>query len=327
VITAVSPAAAGLYIRYDCLDPGMVTELDIIGGYGAATGTYKGMELIEQIYPRLGLVPGQILAPGWSHRPLVAAVMAAKTTVNGSFKCTALADIDSGAAATYDEVGAWKNANGYSHANLIACWPKVTAGGQAFYLSALWAALTAYVDATHEGIPYKSPSNEPMRITGTVNDAGTEVYLDQLQGNYLNGLGICTVLNLNGWRSWGNNTTIYPAVTDVKDRFIPVRRMFNWWGNTFILTYFQKVDSPANRRLIEILIDSENIRANGFQARGIIASGKMSFNAEENPITDLLDGKLRFSQKLAFFTPAETITNMLEFDPYALRDALMEGDV
>jgi phage tail sheath protein FI len=98
--------------------------------------------------------------------------------------------------------------------------------------------------------------------------------------------------------------------------------MFDWWGNTFILTYFQKVDSPLNKRLIEAVVDSENIRANGFKARYQIADAYIEYSVAENPVTDLLNGKITFHQYLTPFPPAETIMNVLEFDPVALTTAL-----
>ena len=146
--------------------------------------------------------------------------------------------------------------------------------------------------------------------------------MDIAQANLLNGNGVCTAINLNGWRSWGNNTSIYPSNTDVKDRFIPVRRFFTWWSNTFIQTYFQKVDNPMNRRLIDAIIDSENIRANGYVARNMLAGASIAFYESENPITDLINGTIRFHQYLTPYPPAETIENTLEFDPTMLQSAL-----
>jgi hypothetical protein len=35
--------------------------------------------------------------------------------------------------------------------------------------------------------------------------------------------------------------------------------MLNWLGNEFILSFWQKTDSPINRRLIETIVDSYNI--------------------------------------------------------------------
>ena len=161
-----------------------------------------------------------------------------------------------------------------------------------------------------------------LKITATVLADGTEIYLDQQQANLLNGQGVVTAINNSGWRLWGNNTSIYPASIDVKDRFIPVRRMFDWQGNTFLNTYFQKIDDPMNRRLIESIVDSENIRLNGLKAKYQIADARIEYLPELNPLTDLLDGKITFKQYFTPFPPAETIVDILEYDPEALAASL-----
>jgi phage tail sheath protein FI len=324
VTTGTIPAATtALSISYDQLDPSLVKEEDIIGGYNATTGQYTGLENVGQVYPKFGVVPGMILAPGWSHIPAVGIAMTAKTDgINGAFKCIAVKDADAETIKAYTDVPEWKKTNSYTDKNDIVLWPKIQIDDKQYYYSAVWAALMAYTDYNNDNVPYVSPSNKQLRITGTVLADGTEVYLDQVQGNYLNGQGIITAININGWRSWGNNTGVYPGSSDVKDRFIPVRRMFNWWGNTFILTYFQKVDDPMNRRLIETVVDTENIRANGYKARYQIADARIEYRVEENPVTDLLNGIIRFKQYLTPFTPAETIIDVLEFDPNALAAAL-----
>ncbi|MFT5871112.1 MAG: phage tail sheath protein FI [Clostridium sp.] len=312
-----------LSIAYNQLDPTMVTEADIVGGYDSATGKYTGLENISQIYPRFGIVPGLILAPGWSHKPTVSAAITAKYEgINGSFKANGVKDIDTTEVTEYTQANAWKTDNSYTDKHDIVCWPMVKVGDKKYYKSALVAALIAYTDASNDNVPFVSPSNKSLRITGTMLADGTEVYLDQVQANLLNSQGIVTAINVNGWKLWGNNTGIYPSSTDPKDRWIPVRRMFDWWGNSFIMTYFQKVDDPMNRRLIEAVVDSENIRANGYKARFQLADAKIEFNIDENPTTDLLNGTIRFKQYLTPFTPAETIINTLEFDPTALVAAL-----
>lgn len=315
-----------LTFAYKQLDPTAVTENDIVGGYEEATGKYTGLENISQIYPRLGIIPGLILCPGWSHKPTIGAAMTAKCEgINGTFKANCIKDIDTSkdnGAVVYTDTAAWKNNNSYTHKHDIVCWPKARVGNKKYYMSALVAALIAYTDAQNDGVPYVSPSNKSLRITGTLLEDGTEVFLDQVQANTLNSNGIVTAININGWKLWGNNTGIYPSSTDIKDRFIPVRRMFDWWSNTFILTYFQKVDNPLNTRLIESLVDSENIRANGFKARTQIADARIEYSSDDNPTTNLLDGNIRFKQLLTPFPPAKTIINTLEFDPNSLTAAL-----
>lgn len=145
--------------------------------------------------------------------------------------------------------------------------------------------------------------------------------MDAERAKLLDNNGICTAINESGWRFWGNRTAAYPGSTDVKDVFIPCRRMFLWWGNTFIRTFFQKVDDMMNRRLIEAVVDSENVRANGFKAADQIAGASIALD-QSFTTTDMLDGTLRFRQEVAFFTPAETIINTMEFSPDMLTQAV-----
>ncbi|MEK5069814.1 phage tail sheath family protein [Sporosarcina sp. FSL K6-1508] len=320
-------SAAELDVSYKELDPAKVTENDIVGGYDVATGKYEGSEVIDQVYPRLNDVPGLILAPGWSHLPVVAAVIDAKSRfINSCFNAMNVLDIDSGEVKNYQDAPTWKSMNSYTSKDSIICWPKARVGNKVYWMSALVAAQTAFTDAINDDVPYVSPSNKRLPITGTLLADGTEVFLDQLQGNFLNGAGIVTAINMKGWRTWGNNTGAYPSTSDIKDRFVPVRRMFNWWGNTFIQTYFDKVDDPTNLRLIESVVDSENIRGNGLQSQQQIAGAKIEFLQKDNPVTNLLNGRIQFLQKVAFFPPAEHIVNVLEFDPTILNNALFGGD-
>ena len=176
--------------------------------------------------------------------------------------------------------------------------------------------------AENDDVPNLSPSNKLIGATGTVLATGEEVLLDQVQGNAVNSFGVTTAINVNGWRTWGNNSAVYPASTDPKDRWFCCRRFFSWWGNSFILTYFQKVDNPMNPRLIETIVDSENIRGASYVSQGKCARAEIVYNADENPVTDLLNGKITFHQYLTPYPPAEDILNILEFDPNALSDAL-----
>ena len=317
-------AAKEIAVESTSIDPDAVKPSDIIGA--SATGGEKGFEVLRQVYPMLGMTQGLILAPGWSHIPDVGIVMAAKCEeINGYFTCEGFIDIDSteSGCVAYDKVKQAKEAAGCTSKHIMALWPCVAAGSAWFWYSAIMAALTAYLDASNDDVPNLSPSNKLISITGTVlADGKTEVVLDQLQGGAVNSFGVTTAINVNGWRTWGNRSAIYPASTDPKDMWFCCRRFFSWWGNSFILTYFQKVDDPANRRLIETIVDTENIRGASYVADGKCARAEIEFIESENPVTDLIDGKLRFHQYLTPYPPAEDILNVLEFDPNALTTAL-----
>lgn len=308
------------------LDPSKVTKEDIIGGYNMMTGKESGIELVRQIYPRFGMVPGLLLAPGWSKEPEVAAALAAKTEgLNGVFTCECAVDMDTGKYKTYSSLKEGKEAMGFASRHGILLWPKVKLGEDVYDYSAIWAAMTAYTDARNGDVPAKSPSNELLNMSSAVLEDGTEVTLDTSQAALVNSFGIVTAINDNGWHSWGNNTASYPSTTDPKDRWICCRRMMSWYRNHFILSYKQKVDDPTNYRLIESVVDAENQYLNSLSGTERIAGGEISFSEEDNPITSILNGQIVFYTKIAFWTPAEHITNNIEFDPAMIQNALVGG--
>lgn len=310
------------------IDPTLVTTEDIIGGYDFATGDECGLETIRQIYIDFGMTPGLILAPGWSQDPNVAAAMTAKCEeINGCFRCECIIDIDCSeqGATVYTKVKEAKERQGVQSIHAAAVWPKVMVGKKIYYMSAMLGAATAYTDATNDDVPNLSPSNKAGNITGLCLENGKTVKMDLTHASVVNSYGVITAVNANGWKTWGNNTAAYPSSTDPKDRWFCCRRFFSWWANSFILTYFQKVDEPSNLRLIEAICDAENIRGNSYVAQGKCAGCRIEFSMNENPTTNLLDGKLQFHQYLAPYPPAEDILNVLEFDPDMLREALGGG--
>lgn len=305
-----------LSVTFSRLDPSQVTAEDVIGGVDVETGDSTGLELVNAVFPKFGLVPGQILVPKFSKNPMVEAVMKAKAgNINTYFKAIAVTDVDTNAADNYTKVAEWKNQNNYTAPNEIVCWPKVALGEKVYHLSTQVASLINLTDYQYGDMPYKSPSNESLQINRVILENGKEVNLGPDQAAYLNGQGIMTALNfIGGWKAWGNRTGAYPANTDVKDSFIPVRRMHNWISNTIILTTWQNVDDPTNTRLIDTVVDSLNIWLNGLVAEGALVGGRVEFRREENPLTDLLNGTVRFHVFIAGSIPAENIEFVLEFD-------------
>ena len=173
-----------------------------------------------------------------------------------------------------------------------------------------------YIDSQHDDIPYYSPSNKSLQADGACLADSTEVFLNNAQAAYLNGQGIVTAINfIGGWKAWGNRTTIYPSNTDVKDNFITNRRMFNWVGATLVTSFWAKIDEPANKRLINSIVDSANIWFNGLTAKGALLGGRVEFREDENTKTDLMDGKLYFHVFITPPAPARDIEFVQEYDP------------
>ena len=165
------------------------------------------------------------------------------------------------------------------------------------------------------GSPCESASNKTLQVDSMVLADGREVLLDLPKATYLNKNGIITGLNLmGGFVSWGNNTACYPANTDVTDYFYCVSRMFGWVANTTILSVWNKVDRALKPRLIESVTQTLNLWLNGIMGEGKILGGRIEFNEEENPETDLMAGIAHFHIYLTPPSPAQELDFVLEYD-------------
>lgn len=317
-------AATTLTVSGTAIDPSKVTADEIIGGVDTNTGAETGLEVLRQVQPKLGMVPGVLLAPGFSTNANVAAALQAKCTgINGGFRAICVVDIDTTQTKKYTDVKAAKEAQGLSDVNCYAVWPMVKIGSKVYNLSALAAARMVALDAANGDVPYASPSNKSLPISGTVLADGTEVLMDREQGNVVNSYGVATAVNMAGWKLWGGRTAAYPANTDPKDCWIDSRRFFNWRANSIILSYASTVDDPTNPRLIENVEDSENMAGNGFVTAGYCAAYRCQYMANENSVAAVLSGKVVFHLWIAKYTPAEDMEFILEFDPAALETALV----
>lgn len=285
-----------------------------------------GIEKVELCLTKVGTVPDLLLAPGYSHLPEVAAVMAAKAeNINGIFKAKVLVDIDctSTGATSYSNVLATKNSNNITDSTELAFWPMIKLGERKFHLSTQWAGLAASIDTENDGCPYESPSNKNLKCDSLCLADGTEVDLTLTQANTLNSNGVVTAINfVNGWTAWGNYTACYPANTDVKDYFISVSRMFKWVDNTLIKTYWKNVDDPTNRRLIDAVLDTCNIWMNGLVGRGFLLGGRVERVEAENSLVDQMSGKITLHIYMTPPAPAEEIDFITEYDADYVTSAL-----
>lgn len=309
-------AADKLNVAYNKVTPASVTATEIAAAF----------ESVELCLTTIGTVPDLLCAPGYSHDPVVAAIMATKAAgINGLFTAKALIDIDCGAAGAkaYSDVLTKKTAANVVDENEIPCWPMLGLGEYKFHYSTQLAGLIAQVDSGNGGCPYESPSNKNLQCDRLILEDGTEVSLTHAQANVLNGIGVMTALNfMNGWVAWGNYTACYPANTDVKDYMIPVSRMFDWVGNTLIKTFWTKLDKPMTRRLIDSILDSARIWLNGLVGREYLLGARIEMLESENPMTDLMAGIIRLHVYMTPPSPAQEIDFILEYDANYVTSAL-----
>lgn len=303
---------------YTKLDTKAVTKNDII----------DGINKIKMIYQNLNIIPSVLVAPGFSKDKEVSkALISATKEINGLFNCMTILDLDADTNKNITMAIEYKNANiEYRSENAIITYPKIKYKNDIYNMSTITMSTILKTDIENDNVPYVSPSNKAIKADSLVLEDGINITIDYDEANELNANGIVTALNIKGYRLWGNNTSIYPENEDMKDRFIAIKRMFYWWGNTFIENYFEKVDNPLNFRMIEALVNDENIRANGFKSAMQLAEARIEYREDENTQEELLAGRIKFREILVPFPPVEHIENVLEFDANALLNNL-NGEV
>ncbi|OPA76742.1 hypothetical protein BVG16_16355 [Paenibacillus selenitireducens] len=312
--STITTPSMGLTITYDAIDVSKVKNTDIIGVVDPATGKKTGLEILDDIMPLFGVIPGLVIAPKFSTDPVVATAMIAKAqNINGMFKAFALTDLDTKLIRTKQKAIESKKV-GDPGQDIM--WPKVQKNGRIYHMSTHKAGLIGQMDAANSGVPSNSPSNRLMQVDGLVLADKTPVSLGPNDANDLNGVGISTVLSFTGGpRAWGNRTAAHPNLTDMKDIFIHAKRMMFWINNWIIIDTWENVDANITKRFIEAVTTKHNIRLNGLTSMGAILGGTCKYDPLENPVTQLIEGTVNFSLSVGIPGVAENIQFGIEIDP------------
>lgn len=307
-------SAAALNIAYDAADLSGITEQMI----------EAAVEEVEKCRNTVGIVPDLLCAPGWSSKPNVAAVMAAKApSINGLFRAKAVVDLDTSGVDDYSKVLEAKNEGGYTSEDMIVCWPMVKSGDLLFDLSVVVCGLIAKVDSGNDGSPHESPSNKDLPISGAVTVTGGEVDLSLPQADVVSVAdGVVTVINSGGWTLWGNYLGCYPKITDAARMFICTNRTQDWLCNSFVNTFWRFVDKPLTTPLRDAIVNAYNTWLSGLTAEGKLYGGQIEYIESENPVSSLLDGVFRLDTKAASPIPAQQIDMHIKYSVDMLVSAL-----
>lgn len=318
--------ATTLTVSGSILDASKVTADDIVGGVNAATGAETGLEVVRQVYPKLSKAPGILLAPRFSKNAQVCAALQAKCRkINGLFNAVCFIDLDCSAdgAQKYTDVAEQKTKQTATSREAYALWLYVKVGETVYSGSSMAAAATVYNDSQNGDRPVASPSNVTIPISAACLEDGTEVLMDQEQGTFLNDLGIATFIRSGtDFVIWGNETAAYPKNTDPKDMFLCIRRFFNYAWTSFVLDNMSKLDKPMNKKRLQSIIDSENMKGSVYVSTEVCASYSMKADPDRNTTAELVAGHYSFYQFCTPFPPFKQINNTMEYEAGALTSAL-----
>lgn len=315
---ALADEAGSVTVAYKAVEFDIADLTDtVIGGLDTRSGKAAGIELADQAYFRTKVLPDILIAPGFSHKSSVAAVLSAKAkTLSVVFRSFAICDLDAADASGYQEAVAAKDASGaFQNVKERLCWPMLGLGGQTFHFSTQLAGLMAQLAAEDGGIPSEPASNRTLQADSAILADGTEVSLGLSEANYLRGQGVTTALNfINGLTAWGEYCACAPGSSDPKDMYCNTARMVNYVANTCVLTFWSKLDRKLTPRFAASITDTVNIWLNGLVNQGHLLGARCELIAAENPTTDLMAGIIRPHIFMAVPGPAQQIDFIVEID-------------
>ena len=289
------------------VDPGMITEEDIIGGVTAG-GVYSGLGCIDLVYQELGIIPNLILCPGWSEKPAVyEAMIIAGTKINGHWDAFVYGDIpvedEAGAVDTIEASIKWHDDKGYTNERTKVFWPKGKDTSDRIYHAAVLAAWrTMLVDETHDGVPMETPSNKSLPISAQYFGANSKNRgFDQQRANELNAAGITTVVYWGGlWVLWGPHTAAYNygMITDNRNIFDNSIRMMMYVSNNFQQEHALTIDKPMTRAMKDTILNREQEKMDALAAMGaFIGEPIVSFDEADNSTADMVEGNFTWGFK------------------------------
>lgn len=312
ITTLVSPVT----VNYDKIDKTKVTNDEVIGGKDA-NEKRTGISCLELVYQMFNSIPTILAAPGWSQIPAIkAALTSMAIKLNGHWDLEVIADLESITTKTITAAKTLKDTNMYNDVNLKICWPKVKSSDKVYWLSTLIVLRMQQTDYSNGDVPYESPSNKQLGITGAILGDGTAISMDEVQANDLNSKGITTV-NFRGgiWVLWGPHNANYEYGTTVDPRnvFDSSIRMMMYLTNSFQENYLSDTDGPLNRSRVQTILNDSQTWLNSLIADGKMLYGNIAFNETSNPTSSIVEGDFVFDTQVTTTPVAKSLTFIVQY--------------
>ena len=309
--------ASPVSITFDEVDPSMVTEEEIIGGTSSAY-VKTGISVVDLVYQTFNKVPTILDAPAFSHKPKVdEALKLASQKINGHWYAWVNSNLAADANTNViEKAKAFKTANLYNDTGETSCWPMAQKEGRVFHLSTLTTVAMQQVDFNNDNIPYETPSNKGLDITGLCLEDGTKIEFDKIAANELNSKGIKTAIYWGGkWVLWGPHTSAYEygKEMDPRDKFDCNVRMLYYLLNDFQLRYGIEVDKPMTRSKIETILNDYQEKIDSLVNKGALLYGQINFNQSDNQISDIVEGDFNFDISTTVTPPGKSINATLQY--------------
>lgn len=294
-------------LDYSYVDPTAATDADVIGGVDETSGDYEGVWAFLGAKTTLGLKPRILLAPGFTHQKADIntrnAVVAQMDILAHRLGAIVLAD---GPNTTDEE--AVQYADDWASPRIYVLDPHVVVQGPSGALvqqpySCVMAGLIARTDS--EFGFWASPSNKIIRgIVGVARPIEFALNDPNSRANYLNEHNVTTIVNEDGFRSWGNRTTS----SDPKWSFLNIRRGADIIQESILFAHLWAVDRNITKNFVEAVVEGVNQYLRYLQNLGAVLGGKCWADPDLNTPYAISQGQLFIDFDFTVPYVAERIT-------------------
>ncbi|WP_394165987.1 phage tail sheath family protein [Photobacterium piscicola] len=299
----------------------------LFAAFIAALPKIRTTQMLFGFLPKIFIAPGIIDKPG-----------AALQAIAAISKTRGVWITEPPAGSTQEEAKAF--ANGISDYRGLCYYPRLkvvrdNGDTELDWAAPSYAGLIVKMDKNlmGENIPtgyWCSPSNFIL-----VDAVGSEFDYDYFPSdfdcivNQLNAEGIITTINYNGIRAFGNRSTAYPSKSDAMT-FTSWRRTFDMIQEAIEQFTMQFLDRPmftqpddfANT-LIGRVAESVNDYLRGKVGESIVF-GECYIKEDQNPLGELMQGKIKFHYKATPCMAMESVEFESEIYVKGLEDALSQ---
>jgi phage tail sheath protein FI len=294
-----------------------ITRDTIIGGVDTQ-GNKSGLAVLEDVFTVTDFPPAIVITPGFGHDvEVIAAANAAVQNINGGrFRALYIGDVDASLVRSYSGVFSWLQTNNAVSSFERMGWPAGALGQKRYHASTIDAVMFGVTDNQFSGIPYVSNSNKNVFVTETILWDGTPVTINPTQADALEEWGAFTFLSYapEGWVTLGDYTCAVTSSGDPVHFWSCFRRMWIWLGNVFSKNFNSFIDQPGNLRSLSTIVNSGNQFLNTIVQAGAAWTARMSFNPDENPIENVVQGIYTFHVLWSPASPIRTMDILIEYD-------------
>lgn len=270
------------------------TQLNIIGE-AKPDGTYSGVYSFLASKSKLGVSPRILIAPGFCSKEVVTEI----SLIANRLRAIIVADVpDDTNKNMLDFV------TSCASDRIYAVYPKViNTKNEEVPASSYVAGVIARND--NENGFWVSPSNKVINgIIGLSKLVDFSLGDSSCMANYLNENGITTIINQNGYRVWGNRSTL----NDGAYKFLCIRRTADIISDSILQSHLWAVDRNIVKNYLTDVTESVNAFLANLKSQGAILAGKCFANKELNTASNIAEGKVCFDFEFTPAYPAEHVT-------------------